>query len=169
MYRYAFIWAPLAPCSGGLRHDVIWRWAVQHDTVCGLQDPGSAAFLNYGLPVPYLSFFVTQHHIHSLLAQCFLSALTEKWNRALEKIVMLLYWIAVIYVHANWNEEMQILPASRFARQPLRGHYFISWIVELIWPCASQHHMRYVLIGLKGMACCDLIVFTFMYISPCLL
>lgn len=95
--------------------------------------------------------------------------LSEKWNRALEKIVVLLHWIAVIYVHAKRNEEMQIPPASRFAYQPLWGHCFISWIVELIWPCALQHHMRYVLIGLKGMACCDLILFTFMYISPCLL
>lgn len=46
--------------------------------------------------------------------------------------------------------------------QPLQGHYSISWVAELIWPCASQHPMGYVLIGLKGMACCDLILFTFM-------
>lgn len=81
-----------------------------------------------------------------------------------------LYWVAMIYAHANMNEKMQIPSACRYFRfllnntpgQLLWGHNSISWVVELIWPCATQHHMGYALIDLKGMARCDLILFTFM-------
>lgn len=60
-------------CTDTLLFELLW-----------LQDPGSPAFLNYGLSAPYLPLSVSQCHIRSVLVECFLPALSEKINRTLE-------------------------------------------------------------------------------------